>query len=74
MSCTSDRDMSKGVKYAMDKVVIKFFADVLYLNNVLCFEEYEDIMECKEPCDLDMVFDKMIKEEYNAYKRGYATT
>lgn len=54
----------------MDKVVIKFFSDVLYLNNVLCFEEYEDIMDCKVAEDLDAVFEKMIKEGYNAYKRG----
>lgn len=57
----------------MDKVVIKFFSDVLYLNNILCFEEYEDIMECQTPEDLDKVFEKMMKEEYNAYTRGQIT-
>lgn len=58
----------------MDKVVIKFFCDVLYLNGILCFEEYEDIMDCKVPMDLDEVFEKMIREDYNAYKRGVITT
>lgn len=54
----------------MDKLLLKFFADVMYLKDVICFEEYEGIMEVKTPMDLDEVFEKMMKEEYNAYRRG----
>ena len=54
----------------MEKVTIKFFADVLYLKGVICFDEYEDIMECCTPECLDRVIEKMFKDEYNPYLRG----
>ena len=54
----------------MDKVVLKFFTDVLYLKGILCFEEYDGIMDCSCYKDLDNVFEKMMREEYNNYRRG----
>jgi predicted metal-binding protein len=54
----------------MDKVLLKFFADVLYLKEQLCSEELEDIYEAKTPIDLDNIFEKMMRGEYNVYKRG----
>ena len=54
----------------MDKILLKFIADVLYLKEVICFDEYEGIMEVQKYEDLDIVFEKMMKEEYNAYRRG----
>jgi len=54
----------------LDKVAIKFFADVLYAKEKLSIEEYEDIMEAKTVEDLDIIVDKMLKEEYNTLLRG----
>lgn len=54
----------------MDKIVIQFFSDVLYLKGIICLDEYEDILDCCIPSDLDKVFEKMMKDEYNAYRRG----
>lgn len=54
----------------MDKILLKFFADVMYLQGMFCWEEYEDIMECRLPADLDRIFEKMLKEEYNGYNTG----
>lgn len=54
----------------MDKLLVKFLADVLYLKEVICFEEYEGIMDIRSYSDMDEVFEKMMKEEYNAYRRG----
>lgn len=54
----------------MDKILLKFIADVLYLKGVIFYEEYEAIMECSNCNDLDEVFEKMMKEEFNAYRRG----
>lgn len=54
----------------MDKVVLGFVADVLYLKGLICFEELEGIMDAKDPADLGDVFEKMIRGEYNVYKRG----
>lgn len=55
----------------MDKVLLKFIADVLYLKTVICYEEFEDIMEACTPSDLDNIFEKMMKEEYDAYRREH---
>lgn len=54
----------------MDKVVLKFLADILYLKGIICWEEFEDIMESKIPSDLDKITDKIIGGDYNIYKRG----
>lgn len=54
----------------MDKLILKFIADVLYLKGLLCYEELEAIMEVRNPSDLDDVFEKMIRGEFNVYKRG----
>lgn len=54
----------------MDKVVLKFLADVLYVKGFIYFDEFEDIMDASTPEDLDVIVDKMLRGEYNAYKRG----
>ena len=58
----------------IDKIVLKFIADILYVKQALCYEEYEDIMEASIPSDLDTIVDKMLKEEYNVYKQGETYT
>lgn len=54
----------------MDKIVLKFLADVLYIKEFICYEEFEDIMNACTPEDLDNIFEKMARREYNVYKRG----
>lgn len=54
----------------MDKVILKFFSDVLYLKGYLCAEELEDIYDAVHPSDLDKIFEKMMSNKYNVYKRG----
>lgn len=54
----------------MDKVILKFFTDVLYLKGIICFDEFEDIMDARNASDLDNVFEKMMRGEYNTYRRG----
>jgi hypothetical protein len=51
-------------------LVIGWFADVLYLKGVLCFEELEAIQNASTIVDLSNIFEKMIGGEYNVYKRG----
>ena len=55
----------------MDKILLKFFSDVLYLKGVICCDELDDIMNVCIPSDLDVIFEKMMKEEYNAHRREY---
>lgn len=52
------------------KVLLKFFADVMYVKGLLCSEELEDIMEARTLFDLDNIFEKMMRGGYNAYKKG----
>lgn len=54
----------------MDKICLKFLADVLYLKGFICFEEFEDVMDATIPADLDNITDKMIRGEYNVYRQG----
>lgn len=61
---------SPSNKQCFDKIILKFFSDVLYIKGILCYEEYEDIMNCCDMKDLDDIFEKMLNEEYNGYKRG----
>lgn len=53
----------------LDKITLKFLADVLYIKGVICSEELEDILEVKTMDDLDNIVDKMLDDEY-ILKRG----
>lgn len=55
--------------YTMDKVVLKFIADVLYAKKILCLEELEAIYDVKDFSDLDSVFQKILGGEYNGLRR-----
>ena len=52
------------------KVMLKFIADVLYIKEVICFEELDAIYDSVNADDLDNVFEKMMKGEFNVYRRG----
>lgn len=54
----------------MDKLTLGFLADVLYIKGIICFEEFEAINDVVEPSDLNIIVEKMLKGEYNAYKKG----
>ena len=52
----------------MDKVLLKFFADVLYIKGLLCYEEIDDVYNAKSLSDLDEIIYKMERGEYNVYR------
>ena len=52
------------------KLAIGMFADVLYIKGIVCYEEYNDMMEIKQPSDIDVIIDNMLSDKYNVYKRG----
>lgn len=54
----------------MDKIVLKFIVDILYLKGILCYEEYSAILDIKEISDMDKHIEKMLKGDFNVYKRG----
>lgn len=52
------------------KLAIGFMADILYIKGIICYEEYEAVLEAKSPTDLDMIVDKMLRGEFNGYRKG----
>ena len=49
----------------MDKITIKFFADLLYIKGTICFDEFNAIMKASSMEDLGVIVEKMLCEEYN---------
>lgn len=54
----------------MDKIVLKFLADVLYVKGKLTLEEYEAIMQAKNSSDLDNIIDRMLRDDFKTLLRG----
>lgn len=52
----------------MDKGVLKFVADVLYVKEIISLPEYEAVMEaCTLEC-LDVIIDRMLRDDFNNYQ------
>lgn len=51
----------------MDKIILKFLADVLYVKGIICLEEYEAILDSESMECLDTIVDKMLRDEYSSY-------
>lgn len=62
--------MNTPNKATIDKVLLKFITDVMYIKGIICYQEYDAIMECSNHIDLDCVFEKMMNDGYNGYIRG----
>jgi hypothetical protein len=54
----------------MEKLAIGFLADVLYIKGIICYEEFEAMQNARRPSDLDNIVEKMLRGEYNAYRKG----
>lgn len=54
----------------MDKIVLGFMADLLYLKGIISFEEFDAIQKTHNVNDLSDVFEKMMRGEYSAYRKG----
>ncbi len=52
------------------KLAIGFMADILYIKGIICAEEMEAIQEVQWPMDLQRIVEKMLRGEFNVYKRG----
>ena len=54
----------------MDKITLKFLADILYIKGFIYHEEYEDIMSAQTISDLDYIVDRMLRDGYKPSKTG----
>lgn len=52
------------------KLIIGFLADILYQKEILCYDEFIAIDELRTPVDLQEFLEKMLRGEFNVYKRG----
>lgn len=62
--------MKKSQSNCVDKVLLKFFSDVLYLKRVICIEEYEAIVDSTSINDLESIFEGMMCDKFRDYRRG----
>lgn len=56
----------------MDKQVLGFLADILYIKGVIYFDEFEAIQNVTQPSDLNDIVEGMLSGQFNGYKRGEA--
>lgn len=56
----------------MDKTVVGFLADVLYIKGVICLDEFEAIMDASNAEDLGVIVERMLRSDFNLFKRGEA--
>lgn len=54
------------------KLAIGFMAEVLYIKKVICYEEFNAILDVQNHKDLDPIIQNMLDDKYNVYKRGEA--
>lgn len=54
----------------MDKLVLGLLADILYIKGIICYEEFEAINDIKSPTDVDDFIEKMLRGEFNVYRKG----
>jgi hypothetical protein len=52
------------------KAVLGFFADILYIKGLICFDEFDAIMNAKHDVDLGVIVERMLTSDFNLYKRG----
>lgn len=58
----------------MDKVLLKFIADVLYVKGYIYYSEFEAMMEACNADDLDRIIEGMLNDEFKGYKKGEGYT
>lgn len=52
------------------KSVLGFIADVLYIKGLICYDEFESIMDAKSDEELGHIVEKLLRGDFNAYKKG----
>lgn len=52
------------------KSVIGFLADVLYVKGLICYDEFEAIMDAKNDEDLGVIVERLLRGDFSVYKRG----
>lgn len=52
------------------RAVLGLLADILYIKGVICYDEFEAIQDisCEQDCYL--FTEKLLRGEFNVYKRG----
>lgn len=54
----------------IDKAVLGFFADLLYVQGVINYDMLDGINEIKNHEDMGKYIEKLLRGEFNAYRTG----
>lgn len=52
------------------KLLIKLFGDILYAKGVINLDELEHLLDLRNPQDLDAYTERILRGDFNAYRRG----
>lgn len=52
------------------KLVLGFIADILYIKGMLCYDEYDTILNAKNAQDLEAIVERFLRGDFNGYKKG----
>jgi hypothetical protein len=53
-----------------EKLTLGFMADVLYIQGLIPYEMFEAIQDVKTANDLEDIVERMLRSEFNLFKRG----
>lgn len=54
----------------MDKAVLGLLADILYIKEIIEYDELMAINKIRTPTDINPLIDKMLRGEFNGYRKG----
>jgi hypothetical protein len=52
------------------KVVLGLLADILYIKGHICYDEFEALQEVRNEHDVYAFTERLLRGEFNVYKRG----
>ena len=52
------------------RVAIQLFADILYIKGILCYDEFECLLDIQTSSDAEQFTEKLLRGDFNVYKRG----
>lgn len=52
------------------RVAIQLVADLLYIKGIICYDEFESLLDIRNSADAEGFTEKLLCGDFNVYKRG----
>lgn len=52
------------------RVAIQLLADLLYIKGIICYDEFEYLLDIRTSKDAEQFTEKLLCGDFNVYKRG----